>query len=55
MQNTNNDNKHRYKLHVILRSVLILECDFRFNFNLKLNNLVQVLFSPYPKDEHAQK
>ena len=25
----------RCKLHVILRSILILECDFRFNFNLK--------------------
>ena len=54
MQNTSNDNKHRYKL-IILRSILILGCDFRFNFNLELNNLVQVLFSPYPTDEHAQK
>ena len=39
MQNTSNDNTHRYKL--ILPSILILECDFRFNFNLELNNLVQ--------------
>ena len=37
MQNTSNDTKHRYKL--ILHSVLILECDFLFNFNLKLNNV----------------
>ena len=36
MQNTSNDTKHRYKL--ILRSILIRECDFHFNFNLKLNN-----------------
>ena len=35
MQNKSNDTKHRYKLHVILRSILILECNFRFNFNLK--------------------
>ena len=39
MQNTSNDTKHRYKL--ILRSILILECDFRFNFNLKLNNVTE--------------
>ena len=32
---------YRYKL--ILRSILILECDFRFNFNLKLpvNNVTE--------------
>ena len=39
MQNTSNDTKHRYKL--ILRSILILECDFCFNFNLKLNNVTE--------------
>ena len=39
MQNTSNDTKHRYKL--ILCSILILECDFRFNFNLKLNNVTE--------------
>ena len=39
MQNTSNDTKHRYKL--ILRSILILECDFHFNFNLKLNNVTE--------------
>ena len=43
MQNTSNDNKHKYKL--ILRSILTLGSDFRFNFSLELNNLVQVLFS----------
>ena len=41
MQNTNNDNKHRYKL--IRLSILILECDFRFDLNLELNSLVQSL------------
>ena len=54
MQNTSNDNKHRYKL-IILRSILILGCDFRFNFSLELNNLVQVLFSLKPQDEHTEK
>ena len=35
MQNTSKDTKRRYKL--ILRSILILECDLCFsNFNLKL-------------------
>ena len=38
MQNTSNDTKQRYKL--VLRSILILECDFRFNFNLVSSNLV---------------
>ena len=39
MQNTSNDTKHRYKL--ILCSILILEWDFLFNFNLKLNNVTE--------------
>ena len=39
MQNTSNDTKHRYK--IILCSTLILEGDFRFNFNLKLNNVTE--------------
>ena len=39
MHNTSNDTKHRCKL--ILCSILILECDFRFNFNLKLNNVTE--------------
>ena len=40
MQNTSNDTKHiLYKL--ILCSILILECDFRFKFNLKLNNVTE--------------
>ena len=39
MQNAGNDSKHRYKL--ILRGILIIECDFRFNFNLKLNNVTE--------------
>ena len=39
MQNTSNDTKHRYKL--IVCSILIFECDFCFNFNLKLNNLTE--------------
>ena len=39
MQNTSNDTKHRYKL--ILRSILILECDFHFKLNLKLNNVTE--------------
>ena len=38
MQNTSNDTKHGYKL---IRNTLILECDFRFNFNLKLNNVTE--------------
>ena len=39
MQNTINDTKHRYKL--ILRSILITECDFCLNFNLELNNVTE--------------
>ena len=39
MQNTSNDTKHRYQL--ILRSNLILECDFHLNFNFKLNNVTE--------------
>ena len=39
MQNTSNDTKYRYK--PILRTILIPECDFRFNFNLKLNNVTE--------------
>ena len=41
MQNTSNETKHRYKLVNILRSILILECEFCFNFNLKLNNVTE--------------
>ena len=40
MQNTSNATKRGYK--VILRSILILECDFRFNFNLKVNNVTEM-------------
>ena len=39
MQNTSNDTRHRYKL--ILCSILILECDFHFDFDLKLNNVTE--------------
>ena len=36
---TSNVTKHRYELILCYGSVLILECDFRFYFNLKLNNV----------------
>ena len=39
MQNSSNDTKHRYKL--MLCYIFILECDFRFNFNLKLNSVTE--------------
>ena len=41
MQNTSNDTKHKYK-QILHRSILILECDFRFNFNLKFNKVTKM-------------
>ena len=41
MQNTSNDTKHRYMYKLILLSILIFECDFCFNLNLKVNNLTE--------------
>ena len=53
MQNTSNDTKHKYKL--ILHSILILECDFHFNFNLKLNNVTDTTsFYTWPLALHAK-
>ena len=53
MQNTSNDTKHKYKL--ILHSILILECDFHFNFNIKLNNVTDTTsFYMRPPALHAE-